>query len=47
MAPILVARTRLALSLAEVRQEYAVELERQQITLGKVADEFVLEGLDT
>jgi hypothetical protein len=32
--------------LAEVRKEYAVELERQQIILGKVADEFALEGLD-
>jgi len=43
IALILVTRTR----LAEVRQEYAVELvERQQIILGKVADECVLEGLD-
>src|SRR5579859_1825210 len=35
-----VTRTRIALSLEEVRKEYAVELERQQIILGKVADEF-------
>ena len=39
-------RTRIALSLEEVRKEYAVELERQQIILGKVADEFGLEGFD-
>jgi len=39
-------RTRIALSLSDVRKEYAVELERQQIILGKVADEFGLEGFD-
>jgi len=39
-------RTRIALSLEEVRKEYAVELERQEIILGKVADEFGLEGFD-
>ena len=43
---ILGTRTRIALSLKEVRKEYAVELERQQIILGKVADEFGLEGFD-
>jgi hypothetical protein len=43
---MLVTRTRMALSLEDVRKEYAVELERQQIILGKVADEFGLEGID-
>jgi hypothetical protein len=41
---ILGTRMRLALSLEDVRKEYTVELERQHIVLGKVADEF---GLDT
>ena len=39
-------RTRTALSLEMVRKEYGVELERQQIILGKVADEFGLEGFE-
>jgi hypothetical protein len=46
IALTIVTRTRLALSLVEVRKEYTAELERQQIILGKVADEFALEGLD-
>jgi hypothetical protein len=36
----------MAVSLEEIRKEYSVELERQQIILGKVADEFGLEGFD-
>jgi hypothetical protein len=36
-------RTRIALSLEDIRKEYSTELERQQIILGKVADEFGLE----
>jgi len=36
----------MALSLRDIRKEYEVELERQQIILGKVADEFGLEGYD-
>jgi hypothetical protein len=39
-------RTRIALSLDDIRKEYSTELERQQIILGKVADEFGLEGFD-
>jgi hypothetical protein len=39
-------RTRMALSLEEVRKEYMIELERQHIILGKVADEFGLDGFD-
>jgi hypothetical protein len=37
---------RMALSLEDIRKEYGVELERQQIILGKVADEFGLEGVE-
>jgi hypothetical protein len=36
-------RTRIALSLEDIRKEYSTELERQQIIFGKVADEFGLE----
>jgi hypothetical protein len=43
MRLIIGIRTRMALSLEEVKKEYGVELERQQIVLGKVVDEF---GLD-
>ena len=40
------AQIRVALSLEDVRTEYAVELERQQIIIGKVADEFGLDDVD-
>ena len=40
------AEIRIALSLEDVRTEYAVELERQQIIIGKVADEFGLDEVD-
>jgi hypothetical protein len=43
---ILGLRTRMALSLDDIRTEYGVELERQQIILGKAADEFGLEGVE-
>jgi hypothetical protein len=36
----------MALSLQDIRKEYETELERQRIILGKVADEFGLEGYD-
>jgi nuclear pore complex protein Nup160 len=39
-------RTRMAMSLEEVRKEYVLELQRQEIILGKVTDEFGLEGVD-
>lgn len=39
-------RERVAMSLEEVRKEYVLELARQEIILGKVADEFGLEGFD-
>lgn len=39
-------RVRTCLCLEDVRKEYAAELERQQGILGKVADEFGLDGFD-
>lgn len=36
----------MAMSLEEVRKEYVLELERQEIILGRVADEFGLDGYD-
>ena len=36
----------MALSLEDIRKEYMVELERQQVILGKVADEFGLDGYE-
>jgi nuclear pore complex protein Nup160 len=39
-------RIRTALSLKDVKKEYALELERQQLILGKVADELALDGIE-
>jgi len=39
-------RRRMALSLQDIKKEYEVELERQQVILGKIADEYGLEGYD-